>query len=185
MKFLKALAAFFGVVLSRSLASEFGFQTDDVSNQRNVESNTHQAVNVNQQDQIATIHNYHGWNGWDAIWDYRKGLFATRLFRKRACVVAAMDLKTFPRLETLSSFRGSKFGRRIPLSYDSRFSIGKTHVKNLAQFSPEIEQLCRGIPTYSAYQEQGANLPALNPGCTNVGVLNLFGIYLCGNISNC
>ncbi|XP_060107325.1 gastrokine-1-like [Heteronotia binoei] len=181
MKFLKALAAFFGVILSWSLASE----VINASNQRNVDSNTHQAVNVNQQAQIVNIHNYHGWNGWDAIWDYRKGLFATRLFRKRACVVATMDLKTFPRLETLSSFRGHKTGKNIPLSHDSRFSIGKTHVKNLAQFGLAIEQLCRGIPTYYAHPEQGTNLPALSPGCANVGILNLFGISLCGNIPNC
>nr|XP_056716066.1 gastrokine-1-like [Euleptes europaea] len=126
----------------------------DVSNQRNVDSYTHQTVNVNQQDEIANIHNYNGWNGWDAIWDYRKGLFATRLFRKRACVVATMDLKTFPRLETLSSSRGDKPEKNIPLAHGSRFSIGKTHVKNIAQFGYAIEQLCEGIPTYYAYQEQ-------------------------------
>ncbi|KAL8174069.1 UNVERIFIED_CONTAM: hypothetical protein K2H54_037594 [Gekko kuhli] len=66
-----------------------------------------------------------------------------------------MDLKTFPRLETLSSFRGHKSRKNIPLAQDSRFSIDKTHVKNLAEFGPAIEQLCRGIPTYYAYQEQG------------------------------
>ncbi|XP_077787333.1 gastrokine-1-like [Podarcis muralis] len=157
-----------------------------VKHQGNTDTSTHQAVKVNQQDQTANIHNYNGWNGWDAVWDYQKGLFAARLFRKRVCVVAAMDFELFPSLETLHSFKGQKLSESTLPPSDLTFLVGKTRVQNTVQFGSPIEQLCSGIPVYYASKEQGANLPLQSRGCANVGILRgLFNIYLCGNIPSC
>ncbi|XP_053125033.1 gastrokine-1-like isoform X2 [Hemicordylus capensis] len=152
---------------------------------RNVGDSTHQVVAINLQGQMATIHNYNGRNGYDAVWDYSMGLFATRLFQKRVCVVAMMDWETFPELEALGYFKGQKLAKDTPQVHHLKFLIGKTHVQNTGQFGGAIEQLCRGIPTYYASQEEGADLLILSSTCTSAGIQHYLGIYLCGNIPSC
>uniref|UniRef100_A0A674IE46 Gastrokine 3, pseudogene n=1 Tax=Terrapene triunguis TaxID=2587831 RepID=A0A674IE46_9SAUR len=106
-----------------------------------------------------------------------KELFATRLFNKRACIVAKMNKDAFPSLEKLT--------KGTPPPPFLRFSITKTRFRNVAQFGRSIGNLCKGVPTYYAQQDQGGALFFESQGCADAGILGLFGIYLCGNISSC
>ncbi|KAJ6653143.1 hypothetical protein lerEdw1_010105 [Lerista edwardsae] len=181
MKFWGVLPLSLGVFLTLSS----GRDAVDGGGQGKGASNTHQTVTVNQQDHVAVIRNYNGWTGWDAVWNYKAGLFATRLFHRRVCVVATMDLEVFPNLEALQHFKEQKPAKGAPPAHDVRFQIGKTHVQNIARFGDAIEHLCRELPTYYASQEQGANLHVLSPSCTNVGIQLFPAIYLCGHVPSC
>ncbi|XP_067401953.1 gastrokine-1-like [Emydura macquarii macquarii] len=181
MKTLILIGALLGVCLTQALADD----SVNENNQGNDGGNSHQNVNINNQEHIANIHNYNSWNGWDAVWDYSMELFATRLFSKRACIVAKMNKEAFPSLEKLSKFKDQKPAKGTPPPPSLRFSISKTRVRNVAQFGRPIDKLCNGVPTYYAREYQGEALFFETQGCANAGILGLFGIYLCGNISGC
>ncbi|XP_066495446.1 gastrokine-1-like isoform X2 [Tiliqua scincoides] len=186
MKFWVILPVSLGVFLTLSSGSN----AVDGSSQKPGDSNTHQTVSVNQQDHVALIRSYNGRVGWDAVWNYKTGLFATRLFHKRVCVVATMDLEAFPNLEALHNFKEQKpasaqLAKGTPPAQAVSFLIGKTRVQNVAQFGYPIEHLCRGLPSYYASQEQGKNLQVLSSSCTNAGIHRFAAIYLCGHIPSC
>uniref|UniRef100_A0A8C3F6Q2 Gastrokine 3, pseudogene n=1 Tax=Chrysemys picta bellii TaxID=8478 RepID=A0A8C3F6Q2_CHRPI len=178
------IGALLGLCLTQALADD----SVNENNQGNDGGNSHQNVNINNQDHIANINSYNGWKGWAAVWDYSKELFTTRLFNKRACIVAKMNKDAFPSLEKLSKFKDQKVRvKGTPPPPFLRFSITKTRVRNVAQFGRSIGNLCKGVPTYYAQQDQGEHFSLLfeSQGCADAGILGLFGIYLCGNISGC
>nr|XP_048684988.1 gastrokine-1-like [Caretta caretta] len=98
------IGALLGVCLTQALADD----SVNENNEGNNGGNSHQNVNVSNQDHTADINSYNGWKVWDAVWDYSKELFATRLFNKRAYIVAKMNKDAFPSLEKLSKFKDQK-----------------------------------------------------------------------------
>ncbi|KAJ1091503.1 hypothetical protein NDU88_004626 [Pleurodeles waltl] len=106
MKVLIITAALFGVFVTRTGAKD----DVNVSNQGNIGGDVHQTVNINNQDNIANINDFNGWDSWDSILDYNRGLFATRLFKKKACVVTKMNKAVFPTLAQLSKAVQEKKG---------------------------------------------------------------------------
>ncbi|CAM5177694.1 unnamed protein product [Eretmochelys imbricata] len=175
------IGALLGVCLTQALADD----SVNENNEGNNGGNSHQNVNVSNQDHTADINSYNGWKVWDAVWDYSKELFATRLFNKRAYIVAKMNKDAFPSLEKLSKFKDQKPAKSMPPPPFLRFSITKTCIRNVAQFGRSINILCKGVPTYYAQQDQGGALLFESQGCADSGILGLLGIYLCGNISGC
>ncbi|CAM4703196.1 unnamed protein product [Caretta caretta] len=175
------IGALLGVCLTQALADDLVNE----NNEGNNGGNSHQNVNISNQDHTADINSYNGWKVWDAVWDYSKELFATRLFNKRAYIVAKMNKDAFPSLEKLSKFKDQKPAKSMPPPPFLRFSITKTRIRNVAQFGRSINILCKGVPTYYAQQDQGGALLFEFQGCADSGILGLLGIYLCGNISGC
>ncbi|XP_056425191.1 gastrokine-1-like [Hyla sarda] len=138
MKTLVIFAALFGTLLA----------TDNVNvnNEDNAGGNTHQTVNINNHDQVANVNNLNGWNSWDSVCDYGRGIFATRLYGKKMCVVTKIDKTVFPSLDVLS-----KVSQQKPVMTTTQFKINpnKVPIANIGIYGVHVEALCRGIPSYS------------------------------------
>ncbi|XP_068128472.1 gastrokine-1-like isoform X2 [Hyperolius riggenbachi] len=175
MKALILLAAILGV--------SFADDNIRISNQGNDGGSVHQTVNINNQDRIANVNQYNGWNSWNSVWDYERGLFATRLVSKRYCVVSRMNRNVMPSLEQLSRATQGAQEPQAPTK-SLTYTISQTRVKNVAQYGDHIEALCKGVPTFFAQEMQGGagGMFFALQGCTNLGILRFLGISLCGNV---
>ncbi|CAM2108592.1 unnamed protein product [Caretta caretta] len=114
------IGALLGVCLTQALADDLVNE----NNEGNNGGNSHQNVNVSNQDHTADINSYNGWKVWDAVWDYSKELFATRLFNKRAYIVAKMNKDAFPSLEKLSKFKDQKLPVAIAEYHPQDWHLG-------------------------------------------------------------
>ncbi|XP_078522779.1 gastrokine-1-like [Lissotriton helveticus] len=182
MKTLVLAAALLGVFLTQSLAND----DINISNKGNVGGDTHQTVNIDNHDNVANINNYNGWNSWNSVWDYNRGLFAARLFHKRACVVSRMNKAVVPSLAQLGTVSHEKKpAAGAPHPRELTYTVTQNKIKNVAQFGKHVEALCKGVPTYYAQEIQGTSLFVDSSGCTGIGILNILGITLCGRITGC
>ncbi|XP_072004982.1 gastrokine-1-like [Engystomops pustulosus] len=159
MKTLVIFAALFGSLLA----------TDNINinNQGNVGDNVHQTVNINNQDHVANINNLNGWNSWDSICDYARGVFATRLYGKKICVLTNIDTTVFPSLEVL---------KQKPVKTTTRvFKVNpnKVPIANIGIYGVHVEALCRGIPSYHAEVNEYFD------ACNSNSIITIGGISFC------
>uniref|UniRef100_A0A8C3S7Y2 Gastrokine-1 n=1 Tax=Chelydra serpentina TaxID=8475 RepID=A0A8C3S7Y2_CHESE len=139
------------------ISSNSGMSVNE-NNQGNDGGNSHQNVNINNQDHIANINSYNGWKGWDAVWDYSKGFMATRILSKKSCIIAKMNKNVMPSVVELPELIKEKKVRRRgkgPPPMELQFTISKTRVSDLAPYGKSVEAMCRGIPTYVAHEARG------------------------------
>ncbi|KAM5170712.1 gastrokine-1-like [Mantella aurantiaca] len=166
MKTLVILAALFGTLLAND--------NIDVNNSGNDGGNVHQSVNINNQDRVANINNLNGWNSWDSICDYGQGVFATRLYGKKVCVVTKMDNTKFPSLEVIRTANQQS-------SLDATSSLFKyslqnpVPIANIGLYGVHVEAMCRGIPSYTTEPIQ---VDEFN-GCDTNSVITIGGISFC------
>ncbi|XP_069799347.1 gastrokine-1-like [Dendropsophus ebraccatus] len=160
MKTLVIFAALLGTLLANDNV--------DINNSGNDGSNVHQTVNINNQDQVAHVNNINGWNSWDSIFDYGRGVFATRPYGKKECVVTKMDMTVFPSLEVL--------GQQKPVSSRLfKFNANKVPIANIGIYGVYVEALCRGIPSYTADVNQVDEYYVCNPN----SIITILGITFC------
>ncbi|XP_072258928.1 gastrokine-1-like [Pyxicephalus adspersus] len=146
----------------------------DVNNSGNDGGNVHQTVNINNQDRIATINSLDGWNSWDCVGDYGQGVFATRLYGKKVCVVTKMDKTKFPSLETIKAApQQSRVGATSsPFKYSLQHPVP---IANIGIYGVHIEALCRGIPSYTTEPIQVDEFY----GCDTNSIITVGGISFC------
>ncbi|KAM4749074.1 gastrokine-1-like [Rhinophrynus dorsalis] len=135
------IASILGAFLTQSLAND----NIDIGNEGNIGGNVHQTVNINNQDHVASINTLNGWDSWDSICDYGRGVFATRLFGKKVCVVSKMDKAVFPSLDTLSQQKPHSSNSQL-----FKFNVNQVPIANIGIYGVHIEALCKGIPSYTA-----------------------------------
>ncbi|XP_073478127.1 gastrokine-1-like [Aquarana catesbeiana] len=166
MKTLVIFAALLGTLLA--------YDNVDVNNSGNDGGNVHQTVNINNQDKVANINNLNGWNSWDSICDYRQGVFATRLYGKKVCVVAKMENTKFPSLEVIgATYQQSPLN--APPSHFKYTLKNKVPIANIGIYGVHVEALCRGIPTYTTEPIQVDEFY----GCDTNSVITIGGISFC------
>ncbi|XP_078522782.1 gastrokine-1-like [Lissotriton helveticus] len=175
MKTLILTAALLGVFLTHTGAND----DINVSNQGNVGGDVHQAVNINNQDNVANINNFNGWDSWDAILDYNRGLYATRVFSKKACIVTKMNKAVFPTLAQLSKAVQEKKASGDAPPRKVTYAVIHTPVKDVSDFGGHIESMCRGLPTYSAAETQGSELFSGYGECSSSSIITILGITMC------
>ncbi|XP_044132949.1 gastrokine-1-like [Bufo gargarizans] len=145
----------------------------NVNNQGNDGDNVHQTVNINNQDQVANIHNLNGWNSWDSICDYGNGVFATRLYGKRMCMVTKIDKTVFPSLEVLKQ-NPVKTTKQL-----FKFNINQVPIANIGIYGVHIDALCHGIPSYTADANQGEWMSFMMTIATANSIITFAGISFC------
>ncbi|KAG8440908.1 hypothetical protein GDO86_006587 [Hymenochirus boettgeri] len=149
MKFLVVLAAVLGVFLAESLAND----NIQINNVRDDQSKVSQTVNINNQNNVATINNWEGWRSWDSVCDYGAGFAATRLYNKRICVITKINKETFPSLEQLSAYSKDS---KLPANRELRvYTVNQRKVNNIGEFGRHVESLCNGLSTYTAMEMPG------------------------------
>ncbi|KAM4675074.1 gastrokine-1-like isoform 2-T2 [Discoglossus pictus] len=171
MKTMIVIATLLGALLTQSLAND----NIKINNSGNVGGSTSQNVNINNQDNIASINNLNGWNSWDSICDFGRGYAATRLFHKKICVVTKMNKNT-PSLAQLSAIAKDK--TKIPPNPELvTYTINQTPIVNIGEYGQHINSLCKGIPAYTAQE-----MPAVEQGfslCHSSSIITILGISFC------
>ncbi|XP_029457645.1 gastrokine-2 [Rhinatrema bivittatum] len=178
---MKALIAITALFFVQTLADD----SISIINQGNDGGSVHQTVNINNKNNIANINSHAGMCSSNSIFDYGRGLIATRLLSRRACYVGRMNREIFPSLQELRQLAyNQKMQRFIPFPRQVRlqYSSAKSPFVDIAQFGPHIEAMCRAIPTYPVQLEEN-DFFFETAGCAKAGLLGIFGISVCGGIS--
>ncbi|XP_053572075.1 gastrokine-1-like [Bombina bombina] len=172
MKFLIAIIALLGVFLTHAQAND----NIRINNSGNRGSNIYQNVNINNQNNVANINNLNGCNSWNSVCDYGRGYAATRLFKKKMCIITKMKKDTFPTLAQLSAV--SKNPNQVPPNTQMvTYTINQTPIINIGEYGEHISSLCKGVPTYTALE-----MPEFGEGfglCSASSIITILGITLC------
>ncbi|XP_053125767.1 gastrokine-1-like [Hemicordylus capensis] len=170
--------ALLGVFLAPILAS------DNISekNQGNVGGNSHQSVNIDNQKQVVNVDNNNGWHSWNTLWDYRSGYMATRILSKKACVVTRMNKQIMPDITTLPQAirEKQKDNSKGPARKDITYVVSPKRITDLSPYGKSVEAMCKGLPTYAAYEVRGKNFFYYSGSCFRANLLCLLGISFCG-----
>ncbi|KAM3925704.1 gastrokine-1-like isoform 1-T3 [Leptodactylus fuscus] len=156
------------VIFAALLGSLLATDNVNVNNQDNVGGNVHQTVNINNQDQVAHLNNWNGWNSWDSICDYGRGVFATRLYGEKKCLVTKMDKTVFPSLDSLN--------KPVKAKSFFKYNINQVPIANIGVYGVHIEAMCRGIPSYNAVANQVDEFYDL---CDPNSIIDIGGISFC------
>ncbi|XP_041442894.1 gastrokine-1 [Xenopus laevis] len=146
-----------------------------IDNSGNEGGSVSQNVNINNQNNIATVNSLDGWKSWDSICDYGRGFAATRLFQKKICVVTKINKDSFPSLAQLSAIAKDK---KKPSNDNLRsYTVNQREIANIGEYGQHIESLCKGLPTYTAQEipvnEEGFGL------CESSSIITILGISFC------
>ncbi|KAM4675073.1 gastrokine-1-like isoform 1-T1 [Discoglossus pictus] len=171
MKTMIVIATLLGALLTQSLAND----NVNVNNEGNVGGDTHQTVNINNQDHIAKINNINGWQSWDFVADYGKGFAATRHFGRRTCIVTKIDKGVFPTLAQLATWKQQKQLTTTPLLF--KFNANQVPVANIGIYGVTIEALCKGLPSYTAEPSTGGEYSF--DLCDPSSIITICGITFC------
>ncbi|XP_030057719.1 gastrokine-2 [Microcaecilia unicolor] len=178
---MKALIAITALLFSQTLADD----SISIINQGNDGGSIHQTVNINNENNIANINAHAGMCSSNSIFDYGRGLIATRLLSRRACYVGRMNREIFPSLKELRQLaydqqmgKSVQFSRQVRLQY----APAQPSLTSIDQFGPHVEAMCRDIPTYPVRLEEN-ELFVEGGGCAKAGILGIFGISICGGIT--
>ncbi|KAM9311963.1 gastrokine-1-like [Gastrophryne carolinensis] len=138
MKTLVIFAALIGTLLANDNIG--------IDNSGNNGGNVHQDVNINNRDNVANINTLNGWNSWNSVCDYNRGIFATRLFSRRQCVIVSIGNIEFPEPEGLGL---PPMINLTPISVRYTFN-NYSPIPSFDEYGEHVETLCRGIPTFTA-----------------------------------
>ncbi|KAM8973137.1 gastrokine-1 [Pelodytes ibericus] len=172
MKSLIVVAVLLGVFLTQSLAND----NIKINNSGNDGGSVSQNVNINNQDNIASINSLNGWNSWDSICDYGRGFAATRLYNKKICVVSKMNKASFPTLAQLSAIAKDKH-QAPPSPQMVTYTINQTPIVNIGEYGQHIESLCKGLPAYTA--QEMPNFGGEFALCKSNSIITILGISFC------
>ncbi|MEE6479140.1 hypothetical protein FKM82_012146 [Ascaphus truei] len=170
------LAAFLGVFLSPLQADE-SFQ---LINSGNNGATIYQTVNINRQVNIAVFNVYAGRQTSNAVFDYNQNIIAYHMPYRGICIVARMDINTFPGLGRLEELIHTR--REMKKELDTlrkHYEVTNQQVTDMSQFGGAVEGLCWGIPTYWAREYPKPRSLIGAGGCAGVKFLFLE-VGLCG-----
>ncbi|XP_008046736.1 gastrokine-1 [Carlito syrichta] len=180
MKFTIVFAGLLGVFLAPVLAD----YNINISDDGNRAGSGQQSVSVNNEHNVANVDNNNGWNSWNTLWDYENGYAATRLFRKKSCIVHKMNKEVMPSIQALDAMVKEKKlqgkGPEGPPPKGLMFTVNPNKVDDLNKFGKNIASMCHGIPTYMAEEIQGANLFFSSEKCFITNILWVVNISFCG-----
>ncbi|XP_031754001.1 gastrokine-1 isoform X1 [Xenopus tropicalis] len=171
MKFLIATAVLLGIVLAQSQAND----NIKINNSGNEGGRVSQNVNINNQDNIATINNLNGLDSWDSICDYGAGFAATRLLHKQACVITKINKDSFPSLAHLSAVAKDK--KQSTNTELRTYTVNPRRVYNFGVFGRHVESMCKGLPSYTAQE-----MPEFQRGfgsCCSSSIITILGFNFC------
>uniref|UniRef100_A0A803TLX5 Gastrokine-1 n=1 Tax=Anolis carolinensis TaxID=28377 RepID=A0A803TLX5_ANOCA len=130
-------------------------------NQGNVGGRAHQSVSIDNQKQVVNVDNNNGWNSWNTVWDYKNGYVATRVLSKKSCILSRMNPEVMPDVTTLPDAIRIKQKDRTkgPAHKEVTYVVSSKRITDLAPYGKNIQALCRGIPTFPAYESPPPLVP--------------------------
>ncbi|XP_042330370.1 gastrokine-1 [Sceloporus undulatus] len=177
MKLIILSIAILGAFLAPTLASV----NINERNQGNVGGHTHQSVSIDNQRQVVNVDDNNGWQSWNTVWDYKSGYLATRFLSTKSCIIAKMNPEIMPDVTTLPQAikEKQKASTKEP-DHKITYMISSKKIADLTPYGKSIEALCRGIPTFPAYEVKGQSFFYYSGSCFEANILCLLGIHYCG-----
>ncbi|KAM4749072.1 gastrokine-2-like [Rhinophrynus dorsalis] len=142
-------------------------------------------VNINEQVKVVVINAFSGKQTANAVFDYRQNIIAYHMPYRGICIVAHMDIATFPELGFFERLIHTKREKEKELTkLLKNYEVTNQQVYDLSQFGGAVEGLCYGVPTYwareyaSPRKSFGANgCVGIHLFCLHVGLCAGFGLF--------
>ncbi|XP_050838703.1 uncharacterized protein LOC115484405 [Serinus canaria] len=142
-------------------------------------SGVSQSISINSETQEATMEQNSNDLSWKTIWNFNRGIIATKVMPERTCYISTMnrnEMPTFAALVRMAAERGnliSGFGR--PTTKIAFVTDGL--VSNLISYGSDVFSMCSGLTTYMTYEVQ---VPQYNQQlCLALNVLGLVELEYC------
>ncbi|XP_071435058.1 uncharacterized protein [Pithys albifrons albifrons] len=138
----------------------------------------YQNMSLSSQPPVAVIQQRSNQLSWKTIWNYNTGVIATKVIQDNTCYISTMNrskMPTFDALVRVAAQNGNMIGLGRPTKKIT--FIAKGLVSNLQSYGANIINMCRGVPTYQAYEVQG---PQVSLGsCTALDVMKVVELNYC------
>ncbi|KAG8440906.1 hypothetical protein GDO86_006585, partial [Hymenochirus boettgeri] len=162
------LVAFLGIFVN-SLRADEAYQYSETGCKGETIYHT---VNIDEKIKVVVINVYSGKHLSHAVFDYSQNIIVYNMPYRGICVIAHMDIETFPALGIFERFIQSNRERRNELARLLRnYEVTNEQVSDLSQFGGAIEGLCTGIPTYWAREEPKPRRVFGVEGCAGIRFL--------------
>ncbi|XP_053575442.1 gastrokine-2-like [Bombina bombina] len=172
------LVALLGAFINPLFADE-SYQFINSGNNGETVYNT---ITINRQVNVAMLNSYSGRLTSNAVFDYSQNIIAYHMPYRGICIVAHMDIATFPSLprfeELIHTHREKKKEVEDLLK---NYQVTNQVVTDVSQFGGAVAGLCWGIPTYWASENTSPRQGIGANGCAGVKLLFLR-VGLCGGI---
>ncbi|XP_069813585.1 gastrokine-2-like [Dendropsophus ebraccatus] len=108
-------------------------------------------INVNEEVKVAVVNVFSGTESAHAVFDYSQNIIAYQMPYRGICVLAHMDIATFPALGWINNYIHSKREKKKELEELSKhYFVTNQQVSDVGQFGNAVKSLCWGVPTYWA-----------------------------------
>ncbi|XP_002935354.1 gastrokine-1 [Xenopus tropicalis] len=162
------LVALLGVFIHPLLADESYQYAEQGSNGVTV----YHTVNINEQVKVVVFNVYSGKQSANAVFDYSQNIIAYHMPYRGICVIAHMDIATFPSLGIFNKFIHTKRERQKELNkLLKHYEISNQQVGDLSQFGRAVDGLCWGVPTYWAIEKSRPRTGFGADGCAGIHFL--------------
>ncbi|KAG9488891.1 hypothetical protein GDO78_005084 [Eleutherodactylus coqui] len=129
-------------------------------------------VNINEQVKVVVLNVYSGAQSANAVFDYSQNIVAYQMPYKGICVLAHMDIATFPGLGRINEWIHTKREQKKDLEeLHKHYFVTNQQVNDIAMYGNAVESLCWGIPTYWAREY---NTPREELGAEGCAGIHLF-----------
>ncbi|XP_031236768.1 gastrokine-3 [Mastomys coucha] len=142
-----------------------------------------QTIHVDTLRGVVSIQDNNVLSEWNGIVDYKNALWAAKLFSKMACVLAKIDPAAFPSMDDITQALGKQASGHYPPTRGLTYTVLPSRIKNLAQYGVPVKDLCRAVPAYFAQQQKEGTALAMDPdSCSELQLLSIMGLSICGEI---
>ncbi|XP_059726600.1 uncharacterized protein LOC132339967 isoform X3 [Haemorhous mexicanus] len=142
-----------------------------------------QVVTINRQWRVAVIEKRAGIGSWKTIWNYNRGIIATKVTQQNTCYISIMkrsEMPSFNNLARLAEESRNQFGLGRPTKKITYVTNGL--VSNLRSYGSDVFSMCSGLTTYMTYEVQGVQV---NLGsCIALDVLRVVDLKYCTGNGN-
>ncbi|KAM8974013.1 gastrokine-2-like [Pelodytes ibericus] len=139
-------------------------------------------VNINEQVKVVVFNMYSGRQTSNAVFDYKQNIIAYHMPYRGICILAHMDINTFPGLGIFERFIHTKREQKKELAeLEKHYEVTEQLVPNLSQYGGAVEGLCWGVPTYWAQEKTSPRTGLGAEGCAGLKFLFIH-VGLCGGI---
>ncbi|XP_064328587.1 gastrokine-1-like [Phalacrocorax carbo] len=141
---------------------------------------SYQVLTVNKEWNVVTIEEKSTQGAWKTIWNYERGLIASKVPAERACFLSRMDRKEMPSMDALARLAEENRilqGQGQPKK-QMTFIIKRT-IRDVKSYGLDIFSMCRGLTTYIAYRDHRPQYRPSQESCTRLDVLHILGLNYC------
>ncbi|XP_009468905.1 PREDICTED: gastrokine-1-like [Nipponia nippon] len=172
-----ATTVLLGLLLTPALADYF--QNTDISKQVTIDGG-YQLLSINRKWDLAAIEEKSTHGSWTTLWNYDRGIIATKMLPEKACFISTMNRKEMPNFDALPRLAEATTNLKGQGPHTKQITfVIRRPIRDLKSYGPDVYALCKGLRTYIAYEVNGARYPYNQDSCFRLDVLHLVGLKYC------